>query len=111
MTNEKVRAEKRWVMTGDVTALGYIPNMLSAFDHRKMVDQLNDGYRHGGGWRDFDGFKVSCKEGVYSIKYPGDPAHHERARIVMGDETLVMFPYSWVMVIEADGKKRIARMD
>lgn len=99
------------VMIGDIGALGYIPTMLSPLDERDMVSQLDAGYQHGGGWKDFEGFEASMKGAVWVIQYPNDPPYIERARVSMNGETLVMFDHAWVMVIDREGRKRFCRMD
>lgn len=108
--------------TGDMYLLGLIPAMLSPHDPRPAVEQLHEGYAHGGGWHDFEGFVVTellgnGPPGLYSIKYPGDPAYKERGRITLVNavtgitEKIVVFDHGWVMVVQPDGKHRIARMD
>lgn len=90
---------------------GFIPHILAPNLDIPLWQQISESYAHGGGWNDFDGFDVSQDdEGKYIIKYPGDPAHNERDRLSVGDETLVLFDYSWVLW--TDGKQhKIARID
>lgn len=104
---------------GDMHLMGLIPAMLSPYDPRPAVEQLHEGYAHGGGWHDFDGFVVTehPEVGRYSIKYPGDPAYKEKARATLTNavtgitEKIVVFDHGWVMVVQPDGTNRIARMD
>jgi hypothetical protein len=102
---------KEMVLTGHIGYLGIIPTMLSPHDDRPMIDQLHEGYAHGGGWQPFDWFDVQKRGETWVIQYPGDPPYIERARITMNGETLVVFDYSWVLVIDKHGVQHIARMD
>jgi hypothetical protein len=90
---------------------GYIPLFLYPDDERSVVEQFNE--RYISGWNEFPGFTVTGGEDEkpYVLSYPGDPAFPERDRLVWNGETIVLFPYSWVMVVQKDGTKRIARMD
>ena len=96
---------------GDLHLMGMIPYMVTPLDPRPAVEQLHEGYAHGGGWHDFDGFKVEEKAGGFTIKYPGDPVYKERARITMRDEKIVIFDHGWVLVVAPGKPHRIARMD
>lgn len=101
----------RVISYDNLDAFGFIPMMLSPTNMTPMWKQVDQGYAHGGGWNDFDGFEVSTDdEGKYMLTYPGDPAYHERGRIVFGDEMLVIFDYSWVLWVHGDEHK-IARID
>jgi hypothetical protein len=102
--------EKEVVMTGHIGMLGIIPTLLSPWDERSMLEQLHEGYRHGGGWFPFEGFSVQQRDGMYVLQYPGDPPYKERARITMNGETLCVFDSAWVLVIDKGGKQHVARM-
>lgn len=101
----------RFEIHGDRRALGFIPTFLYPHDPRTTREQLHEGYLHGGGWQPFDGFTVSKTGETYSITYPGDPAFHEIARIYFRDDLIVLFPYSWVLLVPAEGEMEISRMD
>lgn len=98
-------------MKGNPYVMGIVPQMLSPYDPRPVVEQLNEGYAHGGGWHDFKGFTVVETEGLYELAYPGDPNMPELARIELRDEKVVFFECAWVMCVGSDGSTRIARMD
>ena len=87
--------------------------MLSELNPEDAVTQLNNGYRHGGGWNDFNGFTLNRSGTNYSISYPEDPPMRELSRATLRDEVIVLFECSWVAVIQENGKGsyRIARMD
>ena len=90
---------------------GFIPMMLTLHSEFPLWQQVHEGYTHGGGWNDFDGFEVTQDDdGKYMMQYPGDPAYIERDRIVVGDEMLVLFDYSWVLWVKGDEQK-VARID
>lgn len=93
-------------------AVGIIPEFLSEADPRPAIAQLHANYAHGGGWRDFEGFTLAGGEDEpYRLEYPDDPPMKEIARTKLRQETIIIFQYSWVVVIEADTGWRCARMD
>lgn len=95
----------------DLSAWGMIPAFISPTCEKPMWEQVHENYSHGGGWHDFDGFEVSQDDkGHYMMQYPGDPVYHERSRITVGDEMLVLFNYSWLLWVNGDEQK-IARID
>jgi hypothetical protein len=98
-------------LSGHIGYLGYIPTFVSAWDDRPLIEQLNEGYAHGGGWQPFKGFDVQKHGEVYAMQYPGDPPYIERAKIEVNGETLVAFDNSWVLVIDKAGVNHVARMD
>ncbi len=53
-----------------VEMLGFIPLMLSLKNPAPAREQLHAGYRHGGGWTPFEGFKMLANG---NMRYPGDP--------------------------------------
>lgn len=89
--------------------LGFLPQFLNENDPDDAQTQLNKNYAYGGGFNEFEGFKVS--DDLMTIRYPGDPPYHALAMTKLRDETIVMFPHAWVLVHKADGTNAIARMD
>lgn len=87
--------------------LGFIPEFLSTQDPRPAVEQLDANYSHGGGWHDFEGFKMT----ETGIKYPGDPEMKLLAEAKLRDETIRVYECAWVAVVQPDGSFRICRMD
>jgi hypothetical protein len=87
-----------------------IPAFLSAHSDLPLWEQVHNCYSHGGGWNDFHGFTPSQVDGKYILSYAGDPDMHERGRIVIGDEMLVLFPASFVLWLKGDEHK-VARID
>lgn len=93
-----------------INAVGMIPAFLNEDDPRSAVEQLHYNYAHGGGWRKFDGFLLNGSP-YPSIQYPGDPALPPLAFATLRNETIIVYPYAWVMVLQPDGSHEIARMD
>ena len=89
--------------------VGFIPMMLSETDPRPAKEQFDENYAHGGGWRPFEGFKYDAEN--HKIKYPGDPPFYPYASAKLRDETIFVYPYSWVLILQPDGSHEIARMD
>jgi hypothetical protein len=94
-----------------IGAIGYIPDMIDPTSEVRFQDQLNITYAHGGGWRPFKGFKFAPS--TLEIKYPGDPAHLPIASIKGLTQTLVIYPYGWVGIIDDATPEliEISRMD
>lgn len=88
--------------------LGRLPSFLDIDDPRLAKEQLDSNYQHGGGWRNFEGFKVI---GDMKIQYPGDPAIPPIAITYLRDERIVMYPHAWVAIFQPDGNFEICRMD
>lgn len=103
-----------WI-TKHPKVLGYMPYIVSDFDLRPFKVQINERYAHGGGWAPYgEGeWALTLNKGEPAlIKYPGDPVYVERARISnrLG-ETLILFPYSVVALVQPDMTFEVARMD
>ena len=90
-------------------ALGYLPHFLDEDNPDNCVKQLDQNYKHGGGWSKFEGFKMNMKDN--SIKYPGDPPYRPLAKMKIRNETVFVYPHAWVAVVQEDGSYEIARMD
>lgn len=94
--------------------IGLIPTFLSPSDKRSAVEQFDERYAHGGGWRDFEGFileRPTEDKATWFLQYPDDPPMALAAHTRLGDETVLVFEYAWVAVVQPDGSYRIARMD
>jgi hypothetical protein len=65
--------------------LGALPIFFSDADPRSAADQLDDNYRHGGGFSPFgDGkFRLEYRESGCVLKYPGDSPFREIARAIL----------------------------
>lgn len=93
--------------------LGLLPWFFSLDDPRGAVEQLNDRYAHGGGFRPFDGFSLDDRDPDpfhWKLSYPGDPTFTPLAYVRFREETLVLFPYDWLL-IHTPQYWQIARID
>jgi len=88
--------------------LGLLPGMLDENDPRPAREQFDANYQHGGGWRPFNGFKLTAN---YSLLYPGDPPMRALAMTKLRDELIIFHDYSWVTIIQPDGSHETCRMD
>jgi len=82
--------------------------MLHDDDPRPAREQFQERYAHGGGWRPMKGHKMGED---MEIKYPGDPVMWPWALMKLRDETVVVYQYGWVAIIQPDGSYEVARMD
>lgn len=89
--------------------LGLIPEFFIESDTRPAKEQINDRYRHGGGWFDITGFTYNPD--THAIKYPGDPAMKPLAVATLHDETIYVYESGWTCVVQADGTFAVTRMD
>lgn len=89
--------------------LGYLPQIILHSDPRPVKEQVRERYAHGGGWHPFEGFVFSPEK--LTIKYPGDPAYKALARTEVNEETVIVYPHAWVLVLQKDGSYEISRMD
>ncbi len=91
---------------------GEIPFFADESDPRPLVEQLDEGYAHGGGWRSFSGFELRKNGmGKYALAYPGDPLMREMARAPFRNQLVVLFESAWVGIIENDELVDVSRMD
>lgn len=103
----------RWVQpTGhaapaDLT--GELPEMLNIHDDRPAAEQLDAHYQHGGGFRPDQGQYQLGTHG--ELLYPGDEPLPEQARAQLRRESIRLFPYGLVAVVQQDGSFAVGRMD
>jgi hypothetical protein len=97
-----------WIIErGDFETLGYLPAFLNEDDPRPAKEQLDANYQHGGGWRNQPGFTMKGR----SIQYPGDPPMIPVAYTMLREETIRVYPYAYVCIVQPDGSFEICRMD
>jgi len=102
------------LFTGNPEAWGYIPEFLNEDDPRPAQEQIHSNYAHGGGWHDFEGFTLDFDREKLSratLSYPGDPSYHLRGWTLLRDELILLFPHSWVVIVQPDDTWRCARLD
>jgi len=97
-------------MSNFLDLIGFIPSFLNERDERSAKEQIDLNYNHGGGWQKFDGFSI-VKDDPMTIAYPGDPELQAIARMTLHNETIYIFPFAWVMIMQDDGTWEIARID
>jgi hypothetical protein len=92
--------------------VGFTPSFLNEASTDDAVTQLDRNYAHGGGWHEFEGFKlVGADTDAPELHYPGDPPTEAVARWVLRDERIILFDHAWVAVVQPDGSFRVSRMD
>ena len=99
------------IMFSDMEVVGLIPAFLDELDPRSAIEQIDQNYQHGGGWRDMDGTIFERESGEYVYCYPDDPPFQELSRAYFRDELLVFFDCQLLAVIQKDGSYRISRID
>ena len=92
---------------GDPEDWGLIPSFLDTSDPRPAAEQFNAHYI--GGWRPFEGFTFDNKAGT--LTYPGDPPYKVMSCLLFRDEIILLFPSSWVLILQHDGTWQVCRMD
>lgn len=88
--------------------VGYIPTFLSDSDMRSAKEQINERYKHGGGWNTFKGFKKDAND---NLQYPGDPKLQPLAKITFRDEVLLIYESGLTVIKQPDGSWEAARLD
>jgi hypothetical protein len=89
--------------------LGHLPFYLSEDNPRPAKEQLDQNYRHGGGWQPFQGHRFNPER--LTLSYPGDPPMQAIGETKLRDERIILFESAWVVIIQKDGSYEIARMD
>lgn len=99
-----------WVLS-DI--LGFLPEYLMLDDKRSAAEQFNDRYAHGGGWRPVSGWEGTGEttETGPVIKFPGDPKIAPIAKTALRDESIYLYPSSWVSIVQPNGEFAVARLD
>lgn len=102
---------QEWGMMPDCdfeNEVGLIPHFLDVTSPRSAIEQFADNYQ--GGWSPLPGFTWDKKTGALS--YPGDPPMMPRAWTKFRDEVIIVYPYGWVLVTDANGFSfECSRMD
>ncbi len=88
--------------------VGFIPDMISESDPRPLIEQLNSGYAHGGGWSPFRGF-AQLPNG--DLKYPEDPPTKALVEGEFRGDIIRIHESAWVSVTFPDGTFEVCRMD
>lgn len=88
--------------------LGLLPGMLDPSDPRPAREQFDANYQHGGGWFPTKGHVLSADN---TLTYPGDPPLKPVAMTLLRDELILLYPYSFVAIIQPDRTFEVCRMD
>lgn len=100
-----------WVMAEGLVPsdLGYLPGMLSDEDPRPAREQLDANYVHGGGgyWRT----EPASIDANDRLCYPGDPPQSPLAFTMLREETILLYPGDFVVILQEDGSFVFQRMD
>lgn len=91
--------------------LGWLPLMILTSDPRPIREQLDERYAHGGGWSPMGDGRWEFNRDTHRLKYPGDPWMNPLAITKIRDETLILYPYAFVLVLQPDGSYEVARVD
>jgi hypothetical protein len=91
-----------------VDMLGILPSFLSNFDPRPAAKQLDENYRHGGGWSPQSKFTMLPNG---DLQYPGDPPMELLFETKLRDETIRFYNYAYVAIIQSDGSFEACRID
>lgn len=89
--------------------LGMIPGFFDEADRSSAREQLDQAYQHGGGWRPMRAWKYDPTS--LELRYPGDPPIAPVAMGKLRDELILIYPHSWVCVVQPNGSFEVARMD
>ena len=98
----------QWFVTPGAD-LGFLPSFLSEKDPRPAAEQIHANYTHGGGWNPQSGFIFRPE--TLMLLYPGDPPMLPRAASKLRDQMIYFYDYSYVLILEPDGKWECARVD
>jgi hypothetical protein len=89
--------------------VGNIRYFASESHKDKLSEQFDKAYSFGGGWRPFPGFTMDKDDGT--ITYPEDPPFKPLAVSKFREQTVYVYNYGWVAIVEPDGSFEISRMD
>jgi hypothetical protein len=87
--------------------LGLLPHFLSDKDARPAREQFHENYAHGGGWQPLPAYRM---EGI-NLEYPGDPPYTPIAMMQLRRETVLIYRYGIVAIVQPDGSFEASRLD
>lgn len=92
--------------------LGWIPHIIRADDPRPVAEQVDDRYRHGGGWLPYGEGKWQRDIATGALRYGSeDEPLPVLASLRVGEEMVYFYPYALVCVVQPDGSFEVSRMD
>jgi hypothetical protein len=86
--------------------LGIIPDFLDENDPRSAGEQINEKYI--GGWYPLRGFTL-LENG--DLIYPDDPPLPLLWEAKFRNETIRIYQFSWVLIMQPDGSWEVSRLD
>lgn len=92
----------------------FLQMILIDADQRPAKQQINERYRHGGGWHAMKGWKLHLDKHnleLTSITYPGDPPQYPLASAMLNAELVILFPHDFLAVVQPNGNFEISRID
>jgi hypothetical protein len=92
--------------------VGFLPLILQRNDERKVAQQIELRYAHGGGFDPMKGYKIADRQRM-TLKYPGDPVQSPLAKMdfPLSRETVYLYDCGIVLILQADGSFEVTRMD
>jgi hypothetical protein len=95
----------------NMAAAGLLPSFFSEDDPRPAREQIAEAYDFGGGWQPLEGWTLDLSRHQAIGRYPEDPPFREVSRAQLRDETLILFQYAFLAIVQPDGSFEIARVD
>lgn len=90
-------------------AAGMLPVFFDPMDDRPAYEQLLLNYPFGA---DMDGFTlIGTDPSTWMLLYPGDPPLRVVSWAKLRDESLVLFEYECLAIIQPDGTFKVHRVD
>ena len=89
-----------------VDDVGFIPTFLDLDDKASAAEQFDAKYI--GGWHNQPKVSIDDK---FVMHYPGDPPLKPLAYIPFRTERIFVYPYAFVVIMQADGSFESCRMD
>lgn len=105
---EKKHGGEAWFKVHETVELGFLPGFILDSDPRPVREQIDDRYKHGGGWFPFSGFKLLPNG---DLSYPEDEPTKVLAMTRLRDEIIIFYEHSWLVVMQPSGEWEVARID
>jgi len=91
-----------------IELLGMVPMLLSDNDRRPAWEQFNSHYRQSGGWRPLKGFTMLPNG---DMQYPEGLPTKLLYETKLGEETIRLYDFGLVAIVQRSGEFEVARMD
>jgi hypothetical protein len=98
-----------WMLKNGVEPddLGLLPSFLDDADPRPAREQLDANYPWGGYWRT----QPASIDAKHRLCYPGDPPQDWLAMTMLRGESILVYPGSFVVILQPDRSFVFQRMD